>query len=94
MKNWFFFKTWTWGEIYMADYENSHGLTIHLHLVKQKEKLSCSVMYHMQIEGSKEHDSWHIKNILQFLGSTSVEAFRTTTRLAKVHCATWVTARV
>lgn len=44
-------------------------------------------MYHMQIGGSEEHNSWHAKNIV---GSISLEAFITSTRLAKVHCATLV----
>lgn len=42
----------------MANFGSSHGMTAHLPLVKQKEKLSCSVREHMQIEGSDKQDSW------------------------------------
>lgn len=42
----------------MADYGSSHGMTAHLHLVKQKEKLPCSVREHMQIEASGKQNSW------------------------------------
>lgn len=60
-----FFRPSTWGsnlhaqlwEISWNDCAPAFGET--------ERKLSCRVMYHMQIEGSKEHNSWHAKSILE-----------------------------
>lgn len=67
-------------------------MTVHLHLVKQKEKLSCWVMYHMQTGVQRSITAGMQRTLYRVLGSTGLQAFRTSsTRLAKVHCAPWVT---
>lgn len=49
------FRPWIWEVIYMADYENSQGMIVHLYLVKQKTLSLSNVPYaNWGIKGSQQ----------------------------------------